>query len=555
MRDLRIIVTGVGSIVGSSIVKNYKVIKERKIYVVGVDIKNSVSNKYLDKYYQYKKPADNNYIKKLLDICQKEKIDFIIPLVDEELIILAQNKKLFAKRNITVCINDPKKIELVQNKFNLYKYLEKMNIEVPESYLFKDSKELLNKAKKLGFPKKEICYKPTRSSGSRGFKIIKNDINYEDFLFNQKPNSKYITMEYLVDTLNKCKNIPETMVMEYVEGDLYNVNVLASKGQTLYAVAGKVLDFALGNTIKCQIENNKEVLDYCSKIVEALELDGNVGLEVAYDSRRVLKLIEINIRVQGQIYSSTLAGINFPYLELKYYLREELPKNIEVKEIIMARYLEDIKEPEEKKNMEISILKDKRNNNYIKNINPYIEYKEKIENDVLKLYYQYNHLKNIYRQGWLTTLLGLEHEKEIESVADHSWSVALLAITIIEKYHLNLNQEKCMKLALIHEIGEVYAGDIIPGEMSEAKKHNLEEKAVDELLNEAEFENDFKELWQEYNNKKSAESVFIKQVDKLETALQSISYGLNPSLFHYEDIITIPCLREIMKEVLKISKE
>ena len=45
MRDLRIIVTGVGSIVGSSIVKNYNVIKERKIYIVGVDIKNSVSNK------------------------------------------------------------------------------------------------------------------------------------------------------------------------------------------------------------------------------------------------------------------------------------------------------------------------------------------------------------------------------------------------------------------------------------------------------------------------------------------------------------------------------
>ena len=55
MRDLRIIVTGVGSIVGSSIVKNYKVIKERKVYVVGVDIKNSVSNKYLDKYYHQNK--------------------------------------------------------------------------------------------------------------------------------------------------------------------------------------------------------------------------------------------------------------------------------------------------------------------------------------------------------------------------------------------------------------------------------------------------------------------------------------------------------------------
>lgn len=342
MSDLRILVTGAGSITAPSIIKNYKVVKERNIYVVGVDIKPMVSNKYIDKYYQYKRPSDKEYISVLLDICKKEKIDFVIPLVDDELLVLSKHKKEFKDNNITICINNPDKIELVQNKYNLYNYLEKENILVPKTIKFSTVEELLTGCKLLEFPEKEVCYKPIISSGSRGFKIIKNNLDYEEYLFKEKPDSKYISIDYLVDSMKKCKNVPEMMLMEYVSGDLYNVNILAKEGKVLYSVAGKVLDFAIGNTIKCKIENNTEVLKYCEKITELLKLNGNVGFEVAYTDDKKLKLIEINIRVQGQIYSSTLAGINFPYLELKYYLGENLPTNLMVSEITMVRYLEDI---------------------------------------------------------------------------------------------------------------------------------------------------------------------------------------------------------------------
>ena len=342
MKDLRILVTGVGAIAAPSIIKNYKVVSERNIYVVGVDIKPSVTNKYIDKFYQYKRPSDKDYLETLLNICKKENIDFIIPLVDDELLILSENKELFKKNNIIVCVNNRDNILLTQNKYNLYKYLENVKIEVPRSIKFNTVKELIDGAKILDFPKKTICYKPIVSSGSRGFKIIKNDINYEEYLFKEKDNSKYISMDYLIESMNKCNTIPDLMLMEYVSGDLYNVNVLADNGKTLYAVAGKVLDFALGNTVKCKIENNHEVLDYCEKITSLLKLDGNVGFEVAYTEDRKLKIIEINIRVQGQIYSSTLAGVNFPYLELKKYLNEELPSIPKIKEITMARYFEDI---------------------------------------------------------------------------------------------------------------------------------------------------------------------------------------------------------------------
>lgn len=200
-------------------------------------------------------------------------------------------------------------------------------------------------------------------------------------------------------------------------------------------------------------------------------------------------------------------------------------------------------------------MKDKINNNYIKNENPYNKYKGLVNNDILKLYYQYNHLKNIYRQGWLTSLIGMEHKDKAESIADHSWSVTMLALSIIEKYGLDYNLEKCMKLSLVHELGEIYAGDFIPNSISKEEKHKLESEAVDKLFVDIEFNNDFKNLWDEYENCTSKEADFIKQIDKLECIIQASCYGLNSKYISGADKIKLPCLIEILEEVLKISKD
>ena len=199
--------------------------------------------------------------------------------------------------------------------------------------------------------------------------------------------------------------------------------------------------------------------------------------------------------------------------------------------------------------------KDIINNNYVKNQNPFNMLNDYINNDVLKLYYQFIHLKNLYRQGWLTSIIGMDAENKIESDADHSWAVTMLAMVIIQKYQLNLDLEKCMKLALVHEIGEIYAGDYIPNEISKDEKHKLELEAVDRLFLNIEFDNDFKTLWYEYENQLSQEAIFVKQVDKLEPILQAVAYGVDPKKYFKDDAITIPCLRELLDDTYKLSKK
>jgi len=204
------------------------------------------------------------------------------------------------------------------------------------------------------------------------------------------------------------------------------------------------------------------------------------------------------------------------------------------------------------------ILKDEINSNYIKQEAAYSNYKNiEINNDLIKLYYQFNHLKNIYRQGWLKGLLENPDESKIESVADHSWSVSMLAISIIEKYKLNYDINKCMKLSIIHELGEIYAGDYTPRDnINNDEKHKLERDAIEKLISTISFENDFLDLWEEFENQETEEAIFIKQIDKLECLMQASCYNLDTSYMKRSiENITLPFLKEIIEELSKITKD
>ena len=203
----------------------------------------------------------------------------------------------------------------------------------------------------------------------------------------------------------------------------------------------------------------------------------------------------------------------------------------------------------------MEILTDKNNGNYIKDTNPFEKY-QKIDNDVVSFYMQYNHLKNIYRQGWLKVRIGLEHREKCESVADHSFSMALLAITMIEKYKLPYDTLKCIKMCIIHELGEIYAGNYTPYDNITKEEKNLKEKeAIQKVLKPLDFDNDFLQLWEEFEKRETEEAKFVKNLDELEFLLQSAAYELDASSFKrcIENITDEHC-KEIVNSLINLTK-
>lgn len=204
----------------------------------------------------------------------------------------------------------------------------------------------------------------------------------------------------------------------------------------------------------------------------------------------------------------------------------------------------------------MEFLKDKNNGNYIKDINPYEKYK-KIDNSVISFYMQYNHLKNIYRQGWLKLRIGLEHKDKCESVADHSFSMALLAITMIEKYSLNYDTLKCIKMCIVHELGEIYAGDYTPvDKITKEEKHLKEKEAIQKVLKTLDFDNDFIDLWEEFEDGETKEAKFVKNLDQLEFLLQSAAYDFDASSFNrtLNKIDDIYC-KEVVNDLINLTKD
>lgn len=144
---------------------------------------------------------------------------------------------------------------------------------------------------------------------------------------------------------------------------------------------------------------------------------------------------------------------------------------------------------------------------------------------IIGFYRQINKLKQVVRRGW-----ELRDVPNPESVADHSFGVALL--TLIFASRLGLDVEKALMIALLHEVGETVVGDITPFDgISRTEKARREEEAARQILSDVDESGALLDLWLDYHHRASAESRLVKELDGVEMVLQADLYeqetGLN----------------------------
>lgn len=167
---------------------------------------------------------------------------------------------------------------------------------------------------------------------------------------------------------------------------------------------------------------------------------------------------------------------------------------------------------------------------------------------LIHIYYEFCQLKSLYRQGWLRH--GVDRN-QCESVAEHTLGVTLLALFLADTHFPHLDQAKLLRMALVHDFGEIYAGDIVPGNMDLAQKHTLEKESVEKVFLRLPNGSEYLAIWQEFEDGETPEAQFIKEVDRLEMGLQATIYeqenfGDMELFFQSTDrALTTPELREI----------
>ncbi|XP_057853838.2 uncharacterized protein LOC131063902 isoform X2 [Cryptomeria japonica] len=130
-------------------------------------------------------------------------------------------------------------------------------------------------------------------------------------------------------------------------------------------------------------------------------------------------------------------------------------------------------------------------------------------------------LKTTKRTGWI-----YREVKDPESIADHMYRMAAMALIAVDIP--GIDRDRCVKMAIVHDIAEAIVGDIAPSDgISKEEKSQRERKALEEMcqmLGGGLRAKEIYDLWNEYENNSSPEAKIVKDFDKVEMILQALEY-------------------------------
>lgn len=275
--------------------------------------------------------SDASFITDVLAVCRKKEINIILPLVTKELIPFSKHIKEFEEKGINVLVSPSHSLEIANNKSRLYEFLEWRGIPVPAFRVVESVDQFKTAVEELGYPLKPVCFKPSVSNGSRGFRIVSEQMNELDLLFNYKPTSTYLSLPDSIRILSSGF-FPELLISEYLPGEEYSVDCIAKHGQPVLIVPRLRKRMINGISVEGEFVKDDTIISYCIQIITALSLHGNIGIQVKRSATGQFLILEINPRVQGTISAALGAGVNLPELAVKQELNLPISsKELEVK--------------------------------------------------------------------------------------------------------------------------------------------------------------------------------------------------------------------------------
>jgi len=166
-------------------------------------------------------------------------------------------------------------------------------------------------------------------------------------------------------------------------------------------------------------------------------------------------------------------------------------------------------------------------------------------------------LKEELRHSWLPT-------GRRESVAEHTWSVALMAIALEPYLSKEVKMERLLKMVVIHDLVEAYAKDVplfytIDDQEARAVKYENESKAIKQIrdLLGGNGGQELYDIWMEFEQKETYEARIVYALDKLEAQIQQNEADIRTWLpIEHEMVFMLgqytafdPALDELRKQV------
>ncbi len=267
-----------------------------------------------DKAFELPLVTEENYLELLIDLCINNDIKLIIPTIDTELLLLAENVDALLKNNIIPVISSIEFVNICRNKRETNSFFLKNNIPVAKEYKKNDYK----------LP---LFIKPFSGSRSIDTYIIKEEKDLTEYHFN---NKNLMFLEYL----------------DHEKFEEFTCDLYYDKNSNLKCIVPrKRLETRDGEVSKGLTRKN-ELMDFIKVHLNHIEGARGCLTSQFFKNKETKEIygIEINARFGGGFPLSYLAGANYCKWIIEEYL---FNKDIEYYDdwennLLMLRYDDEV---------------------------------------------------------------------------------------------------------------------------------------------------------------------------------------------------------------------
>ena len=316
MKKLNVLITCAGSATAQCIIKALTLQDEIDVNIAVADCSYLAAGNYLaDRYFIIPRATDPDFLDKLVSICDEAEIDLLIPVMDREFPVIAENRKRF---NCTVALSSFDTIMTCLDKLQLYSFFVQHDIPTPftvwGTYCIWPY---------IGLFRYPLFIKPNMYGRAS---IDTHRIDTPDEL-----------------RLKISKHMNHYLIQEYLEGDEFTVDVLNDfDGKTIAVVPRWRSSVKAGVSYIGETFRDSELTDYAVKIAEGLKIVGHCNIQGFY--KDCYKFTEVNPRYSGGMMLTYAAGVNSPLLLAKMAMGEEVKSCIGRfrSGVTMMRYVEEV---------------------------------------------------------------------------------------------------------------------------------------------------------------------------------------------------------------------
>ena len=274
--------------------------------------------------HRHSSQNDDEWTDAIEKVARRLKIDVILPATLEGIRLVSQRREAISKVAAIPPIPEFKTLELVRNKWSLYRFAKQHGLPVVPSVFVGRPREPIADSSDLASIEYPALLKPTVSSGGTGIVKVRTPCDLHAAWENKR------IMEGSEYMLQSC-----------IPGLDISFSVLCQGGEVkAHTIWRQLLPSRRPFCAVPLVEytDDKEAVDVGKRLVSALRWDGIANIDFIFDQRdQTLKILEINPRFWGSLLGSLSAGVNFPLMSCLTAAGAECPDMRQTNRITYVR--------------------------------------------------------------------------------------------------------------------------------------------------------------------------------------------------------------------------